>query len=59
MGTSLNVVDAQLSLSHAQVDRLTALYELDLALARLLEASGQSTRFLDYLDRAGPAEKPR
>jgi outer membrane protein TolC len=59
VGTSLNVIDAQLSLSHAQVDRLTALYELDLALARLLEASGQSHRFLDYLDRATPAEKAR
>ena len=59
IGTSLNVVDAQLSLSHAQVDRLTALYELDLALARLLEASGQSDRFLEYLDRATPAEDRR
>jgi outer membrane protein TolC len=59
VGTSLDVVDAQLSLSRAQVDRLTALYELDLAVARLLEASGQSGRFLEYLDRATPAEEPR
>jgi outer membrane protein TolC len=56
VGTSLNVIDAQLSLSHAQVDRLTALYELDLALAQLLEASGQSARFVEYLDRATPTE---
>jgi hypothetical protein len=33
------------------------LYELDLALAQLLEASGQSERVLDYLDRATPAEE--
>jgi len=59
VGTSLDVVDAQLSLSRAQVDRLTALYDLDLSLARLLEASGQSDRFLEYLDRATSAEKPR
>jgi outer membrane protein TolC len=59
VGTSLDVIDAELSLSRAQVDRLTALYDLDLALARLLEASGQSDRFLDYLDRATPAEELR
>jgi outer membrane protein TolC len=53
------VIDAQLSLFRAQVDRLTALYELDLALARLLEASGQSDQFLEYLDRGTPMEEPR
>ena len=46
-------------LSRAQVDRLTALYDLDLAVARLLEASGQSGRFLEYLERATPAEELR
>jgi len=59
VGTSLDVVDAQLALSRAQVDRLTALYDLDLAVARLLEASGQSGRFLEYLERATPAEELR
>jgi outer membrane protein TolC len=59
VGTSLDVVDAELSLSSARVDRLTALYDLDVALARLLEASGQSDRFLEYLDRATPAEELR
>ncbi|HXS23622.1 MAG TPA: TolC family protein [Gemmatimonadales bacterium] len=59
VGTSLDVTDAQLSLSRAQVDRLTALYDLDLAVARLLEASGESGRFLEYLDRATPAEELR
>jgi outer membrane protein TolC len=59
VGTSLDVVDAELALSRAQVDRLTALYDLNLGLARLLEASGQSDRFLEYLDRATPAEEIR
>jgi outer membrane protein TolC len=59
VGTSLDVVDAQLALSRARVDRLTALYDLDVALARLLEASGQSERFPEYLDRATPAEEQR
>lgn len=59
VGTSLDVIDAELSLSRAQVARLTALYDLDLALAQLLEASGQSDRFLEYLDRATPAEALR
>jgi hypothetical protein len=48
-----------LALSRARVDRLTALYDLDVALARLLEASGQSERFPEYLDRATPAEEQR
>jgi outer membrane protein TolC len=59
VGTSLDVVDAELALSRAQVDRLNALYELDVALARLLEASGQSSRFPEYLDRAIPGEEHR
>lgn len=59
VGTSLGVVDAELALSRAQVDRLTALYDLDLALARLLEASGQSDRWLEFMERATPAEELR
>jgi outer membrane protein TolC len=56
---SLDVVDAELSLARTQIDRLTALYELELSLARLLEASGQSDRFAEYLDRGTPAEERR
>ena len=52
IGTSLAVVDAELALSRIEVGRLTAMYEMDVALARLLEASGKSDRILDYLDRA-------
>src|SRR5882724_8399213 len=52
VGTSLAVVDAELALSRIEVGRLTAMYDMDVAVARLLEASGKSDRILDYLDRA-------
>lgn len=45
VGTSLAVVDAELALSRIQVGRLNAQYDAVVALARLLEASGQSERF--------------
>lgn len=56
VGTSLDVIDAQLARSRARIDRLTALFDLNLALAQLLEVSGQSERFVEYLDQATPAE---
>ena len=46
--TSLDVVDAQLALSRVQTERLMAVYEYDVALAQLLEASGLSERFEGY-----------
>lgn len=49
VGTSLAVVDAELSLSRIQVGRLTAQYDMIVALARLLEASGESDRILEYI----------
>jgi outer membrane protein TolC len=49
VGTSLQVVDAELALSRIQVERLNAQYDAVVALARLLEASGQSYRLLEYL----------
>lgn len=49
--TSLDVVDAQLALSKVKTERLVALYEFDVALAELLEASGQSERFEEYRTR--------
>ncbi len=52
LATSLDVVDAQLSLSSAQVQRLQAAYAYDVALAALLEASGHSERFEEYRLRA-------
>lgn len=59
LGTSLGVVDAQLSLSRVLVGRLTALHDLDVSVARLLEASGHSERFLTYLERGTPGGEPR
>ena len=50
--TSLDVIDARLGLGGALVERAQAAYEYDVALARLLELSGQSARFGDYVRRA-------
>jgi outer membrane protein TolC len=50
--TSLDVVDAQLSLSKVKTERLVAVYEFDVALAELLEASGHSERFEEYRSRS-------
>jgi outer membrane protein TolC len=49
VGTSLEVVDAQLSLSRIEVELLNAQYDAVLALARLLEASGQSERIAEFI----------
>jgi hypothetical protein len=43
------VVDAELALSRIRVGRLNAQYDAVVALARLLEASGQSERFGGYI----------
>lgn len=45
LATSLDVVDARLSASRVELERLRAAYDFDVALAELLEASGQSERF--------------
>jgi outer membrane protein TolC len=45
LATSLDVVDARLSASRVELERLAAAYDFDVALAELLEASGQSFRF--------------
>lgn len=51
-GTSLDVVDARLTLVHAETARAVATAEFAIALAQLLEACGHSDRFLEYADRA-------
>jgi outer membrane protein TolC len=48
LATSLEVVDARLTLSRVQLARLLAAYDFDVALAELLEACGQSGRFESY-----------
>jgi len=50
--TSLDVIDARLSLGGALIERAQAAYEYDMALARLLELSGQSAQFGDFIRRA-------
>ena len=49
MSTTTDVVDAVLNLSRAKLERVETAYEFDLALARLLEASGMGDNFLQYL----------
>jgi outer membrane protein TolC len=49
IATATDVVDAALNLSHARLERVQAAYEFDVALARLLEASGVADRFSEYL----------
>ena len=50
--TSLEVVDAQLTLQGVRLQRLLAAYEFDVALAELLEATGEPGRFSDLRRRA-------
>lgn len=52
MSTSVDVVDAQLALSRVKIERLTALYNFDVSLANLLEASGQNNNFEIYFNRS-------
>ncbi len=52
LSTSVDVVDAQLALSRVKIERLTALYNFDVSLANLLEASGQNNNFENYITRS-------
>ena len=49
LATSLDVVDAQMSLSGIQVERMKAAYSFDVALAQLLEACGRAADYPQYL----------
>ena len=48
MGTSTDLVDAELNLAKVRIERMQAAYNFDLYLAKLLEAAGISDRFLTY-----------
>lgn len=50
--TSLDVIDARLQLGGALVERAQAAYEYDVALAHLLEISGQLEDYQDYFRQA-------
>jgi outer membrane protein TolC len=52
LATSLEVVDARLALARVELKRLAAAYEFDVALAELLSACGESSRFDEYRKRA-------
>lgn len=49
VATATDVVDAALNLSRARLERVQMAYEFDVALARLLEASGVTESFSQYL----------
>lgn len=50
--TSLDVVDAEMALSRVQIAHLQALFTFDLALAKLLEAAGDTQDFEHYRTQA-------
>ena len=52
MGSSTDLIDAELNLAKIKTERLQAAYHYDVALARLLEAVGISGEFLDYSRRS-------
>ena len=52
MGTSLEVVDAQLAASRVELERAMAGYDFVVALAELLEASGQADRLPELVAKA-------
>jgi len=52
LATSTDLVDAQLNLSQVKIERLKALYEYDVALARLLEVCGISEQFETFRNAA-------
>jgi outer membrane protein TolC len=56
--TSLDVIDARLSLGRARIDRAQAAYEFDLTLVQLLELAGQTDRYGEYIRRADKVVDP-
>lgn len=50
LGTSLDVVDAELTLSRVNLGILKSLFDADVAFAELMEAIGQSDTLLDFIE---------
>lgn len=48
MANSTEVVDARLVLAKAKIERLQAMYNFDVSLAKLLELCGLSDKFIEY-----------
>lgn len=58
VGTMLELVSAQLQLSKVRIDRAQAAYQSVVALAELLEASGQTERFDEFRRRGAEVREP-
>jgi outer membrane protein TolC len=56
--TSLDVIDARLSLGSARIERAEAAYQFDLRLAQLLELTAQTDRYGEYARRADKVLEP-
>ena len=52
--TSLDVIDARLQLGKVRIERAQAAWEFDLALIQLLDISGQTHLFNQYIEAAEP-----
>ncbi len=52
MGTTTELIDAELNLAKVRIERMQAAYNFDLSLARLMEAAGISGQFLTYAARS-------
>jgi outer membrane protein TolC len=57
--TSLEVVDARLAMARAQLERLVAAFDFDVALAELLDASGQMDRYEEFRVRTARQDVER
>ena len=57
LATSVEVVDASVSLARAQLGRFKAAYDFDAALFQLLEASGRSHLWQEYVNGGQPIEE--
>lgn len=49
--TASDLIDAELNLAKARIERLEAAFNYDVTLAKLLEASGISIKFTDYIQQ--------
>ena len=58
VATSVEVVDASVSLARAQLGRLKAAYDFDTALFGLLEAAGRTDAHGGYIARGVPVDAP-
>jgi outer membrane protein TolC len=57
-GRPLDILDAELRLATAQTERAKDAYAYDVALAALLQATGQTERFGEYAKRAEIVVRP-